>query len=58
MDKFVTLMPSWQTVTYTSALKRSRKKPQNINKIVKKKPLRESQLQQIGIDLSPPLIRH
>uniref|UniRef100_A0A034W544 Uncharacterized protein n=1 Tax=Bactrocera dorsalis TaxID=27457 RepID=A0A034W544_BACDO len=54
MDKFVTRMPSWQTVTYTSTLNRSRKEPQDKNK-VKKKPLCESQLQKIGIDLNPSL---
>ncbi|XP_039953021.1 uncharacterized protein LOC120769998 [Bactrocera tryoni] len=55
MDKFVTRMPSWQTVTYTSTLNRSRKEPQDKNKVVNKKPLRESQLQKIAIDLSPSL---
>ncbi|XP_014093561.2 microcephalin isoform X1 [Bactrocera oleae] len=55
MNNFVTRMPSWQTVTYTSTLNRSRKEPQNMNKNLKKKPLRESQLQQRGINLSPSL---
>uniref|UniRef100_A0A0A1WJW7 Microcephalin n=1 Tax=Zeugodacus cucurbitae TaxID=28588 RepID=A0A0A1WJW7_ZEUCU len=54
MDKFVNRVSTWQTVTYSSTLHRSRKGPQNINKIVKKKPLCENQ-QQGESDLNAPL---
>ncbi|XP_012154800.1 uncharacterized protein LOC101449922 isoform X2 [Ceratitis capitata] len=45
MDKFVKRTPSWQTITYANSLEKSRRKLQLSDPSVKKKPLRESQLQ-------------
>ncbi|XP_053966804.1 uncharacterized protein LOC128868574 [Anastrepha ludens] len=54
MDKFVTRAPTWQTLTYTTALDRSRKNILLKNVIVKKKPLQESQLKQSSVEVMSP----